>query len=223
MPVLTFIARVIDGLLLVASMDSGSDSAATVDVCRSQAKQILKRLNPRSAAKCSIESRPYMFHYMIEQGICYLTLADKGYPKRLAFLYLEEIHQEFVAELRGDYGEEWRTKVETAARPYAFIKFDKVIQRKRKEFIDPQSRNNMARLNDDLADIHSIMKQNIEEVLNRGERLDHVSEISKTLSSQAEQFKWSSKKLSLMALWQKYGPIAAFGLAIVFILWWKFH
>lgn len=48
--------------------------------------------------------------YMIEQGICYLTLADKGYPKRLAFLYLEEIHQEFVSELRNDHGEEWRTK-----------------------------------------------------------------------------------------------------------------
>lgn len=47
---------------------------------------------------------------MIEQGICYLTLADKGYPKRLAFLYLEEIHQEFVSELRNDHGEEWRTK-----------------------------------------------------------------------------------------------------------------
>lgn len=47
-----------------------------------------------------------------------------------------------------------------------------VIQRKRREFIDPQSRSNMARLNDDLADIHSIMKKNIEEVLNRGERLD---------------------------------------------------
>lgn len=45
----------------VASMDSGADNAATIDVCRSQAKQILKRLNPRSAAKCSIESRPYMF------------------------------------------------------------------------------------------------------------------------------------------------------------------
>lgn len=222
MPVLTFVARVMDGLLLVASMDSGSDSAATVDVCRSQAKQILKRLNPRSVAKCSIESRPYVFHYMIEQGICYLTLADKGYPKRLAFLYLEEIHQEFEQELRHDYGDEWRNKVETAARPYAFIKFDKVIQKKRKEYMDPQSRNNMARLNDDLADIHSIMKRNIEEVLNRGEKLDHVSEMSKNLSSQAEQFKWSSKKLSLMALWQKYGPIGAMGVAVLFILWWKF-
>lgn len=29
----------------------------------------------------------------------------------------------------------------------------------------------MHRLNDDLADIHSIMRQNIQEVLNRGERV----------------------------------------------------
>lgn len=33
----------------------------------------------------------------------------------------------------------------------------------------------MGRLNDDLADIHNIMKKNIEEVLNRGERLDRKS------------------------------------------------
>lgn len=53
--------------------------------------------------------------YMIEQGICYLTLADKGYPKRLAFLYLEEIHQEFVEELKHDYGEDWRHKARFCA------------------------------------------------------------------------------------------------------------
>lgn len=27
---------------------------------------------------------------MIEDGLCYLTLTDKAYPKRLAFLYLGE-------------------------------------------------------------------------------------------------------------------------------------
>ena len=53
---------------------------------------------------------------MIEQGICYLTLAEKGYPKRLAFLYLEEIHQEFVGELRQDHGEDWRNKARATAR-----------------------------------------------------------------------------------------------------------
>ncbi|CAM9983194.1 unnamed protein product, partial [Discosporangium mesarthrocarpum] len=103
-----------------------------------------------------------------------------------------------------------------------FLDKTQTIQRKRKEFLDPSSRSNMARLNDDLADIHNIMKRNIEEVLNRGEKLDHVSEISRNLTSQAEQFKWNTKKLSLMALWQKYGLVGAMGLAVVLILWWKF-
>ena len=35
-----------------------------------------------------------------------------------------------------------------------------------------RARSNTHRLNDDLADIHNIMKKNINEVLNRGERLD---------------------------------------------------
>jgi hypothetical protein len=39
-----------------------------------------------------------------------------------------------------------------------------VIQRKRRDFLDPSSRDNMARLNNDLADIHDIMKKNIQEV-----------------------------------------------------------
>jgi hypothetical protein len=49
---------------------------------------------------------------------------------------------------------------------------DKFIQRKRKDYNDPNSRQNMSKLNSDLSDIHSIMKQNIQEVLNRGEKLD---------------------------------------------------
>ena len=44
--------------------------------------------------------------YMIDQGICYLTLTERSYPKRLAFLFLEEIARDFEADLRDEYGEE---------------------------------------------------------------------------------------------------------------------
>jgi vesicle transport protein SEC22 len=50
-------------------------------------------------------------------------LSDRSFPKRLAFLYLEEIHAGFVEELERDYGGNWRDIVTTVARPYAFIKF----------------------------------------------------------------------------------------------------
>lgn len=61
--------------------------------------------------------------YLIQEGVCYLTLSDRSFPKRLAFVYLEEIHAGFVEELERDYGGNWRDIVTTVARPYAFIKF----------------------------------------------------------------------------------------------------
>jgi hypothetical protein len=33
-------------------------------------------------------------------------LTDKSYPKRLAFLFLEEINREFEADLKAEYGDE---------------------------------------------------------------------------------------------------------------------
>ena len=43
---------------------------------------------------------------MISEGICYLALTDKGYPKRLAFLFLEEISRDFVEDLQEEHGDE---------------------------------------------------------------------------------------------------------------------
>ena len=54
-----YISRVIDGLILVASMESASTDK--LDLFKNQAKQLLKKLNNRSAAKMSIESNPYVF------------------------------------------------------------------------------------------------------------------------------------------------------------------
>ncbi len=71
MPIFTFVARAADGLLLVASMDSSLDNHQSMNVYRSQAKQLLKKLSNESLAKCSIESPPYVFHYVIlEVGWC---------------------------------------------------------------------------------------------------------------------------------------------------------
>lgn len=44
---------------------------------------------------------------MIDNGIVYLSLTEKSYPKRLAFLFLEEICKEFEADLRAEYGDEY--------------------------------------------------------------------------------------------------------------------
>lgn len=96
--------------------------------------------------------------------MCYLVLTERAYPKRLAFNYLEELQKEFNLM--------YAMEVESATRPYAFIKFDTFIQKTKKLYMDTRAQRNVNKLNEDLADVQKIMMTNIQEVLGRGERLD---------------------------------------------------
>lgn len=219
-----YIARVTDGLILVASMEHNSGSSSSeMDSYKTQAKSLLKKLNARSAAKMSIESNPYVFHYMIDNGICYLMLSDKSYPKKLAFLFLEEISREFIASLQIEHGDEWLRELELVGRAYAFIKFDQVIQRKRRDYADPNSSANIRKLNDELQSIHHIMRKTIDDVLDRGSKLDDVSETSRNLVSDSKKYKWGAKKLSMMALYRQYAPILAIVLLCVIVLILRYY
>lgn len=230
-PLLTFVGRVSDGLPLVASF---APTQEPLEEQKRQAKEIMRNLNKngRSVAKMSIETTSNkIFHYLLQENICYLTLTEQSYPKRLAFLYLDEISDVFIEHLlsqpptsgSSSAPNDYRQIIETASRPYQFIQCDRILQRKQREFKDPKTQENTNKLNQDLSDIHSIMKQNISQVLDRGEKLEHVSEISSQLMSESKKYEWGAKKLSFWAKVNQYAPIAAVGLFVVVVLGIKFY
>ncbi len=45
-----------------------------------------------------------VFYYMARDNLCFLTLCEDAYPKRLAFLYLEDIADIILNELQREYG-----------------------------------------------------------------------------------------------------------------------
>lgn len=129
-------------------------------------------------------------------------MCDRSYPKKLAFQYLEDLKNEFE-RVNGN-------QIETAARPYAFIKFgmfcsfaltlcfftclishyvtcfivflyfcyeDTFIQKTKKLYLDTRTQRNLAKLNDELYEVHQIMTRNVQEVLGVGEKLDREFEI----------------------------------------------
>ncbi|CAL5183015.1 unnamed protein product [Lathyrus oleraceus] len=106
------------------------------------------------------------FHSSSEGRVCYLTMCARAYPKKLAFQYLEELRNEFE-RVNG-------AQIETAARPYAFIKFDTFIQETKKLYQDTHTQRNTAKLNDELYEVHQIMTRNVQEVLGVGKQLDRL-------------------------------------------------
>lgn len=119
MVLLTMIARVADGLPLAASMQEDEQSGRDLQQYQSQAKQLFRKLNEQSPTRCTLEAGPMAFHYIIEQGVCYLVLCEATFPKKLAFAYLEDLHSEF--------DEQHGKKVPTVSRPYSFIEFGKFL------------------------------------------------------------------------------------------------
>ncbi|KAI8852685.1 Longin-like domain-containing protein, partial [Chytridium lagenaria] len=179
---------VADGLPLAASMDD-EESEDLTDY-KNQAKQLFKRLSNDSDQRCSIETGPFVFHYLIEFGVCYLTLCDRSYPKKLAFAYLEELQKEFQEKYGGE-----------------------------KQYKDTRTQRNLHKLNDDLQDVTRIMTKNIHEVLGRGENLDRMSTLSSQLSQESKKYMKDAKKLNLQALYQKYGPPALVAAVVLVVLW----
>ncbi len=121
-------------------------------------------LRPTSPPKCVLEAGDFFFYYSIERNVIYLTLAERSYPRRLVFEYLRELSNAF--------GDEFGSMVDTMNRPYAAVAFDHRMEKIRAQFADPQAPSNFQRINSNLMDIHNVMSQNIQDIIQRGEKLE---------------------------------------------------
>jgi len=216
---LTMIVRLFDGLPLCESLEL--DKIANLEMYKQQAKTVIKSFAQARTAqvppRMTVESGNYHFHYLTNAGVCYFTLAEKGYPKKLAYQYLEELKREFTTL--------YHNEIESVARPYAFIKFDKFIQKTRKLYLDTRTQRNMSKLNSELNEVQSIMTKNIQEVLGQGEKLENVTRMSSTLSYESRKYQKNAKALSRQALIKKYMPFAIIGGVIFVVLFfrWLFY
>lgn len=218
---LTLIARVRDGLPLAEGLDT--DKEHDMFTYKSQAKAIFKKIasnypSQKPAPRVSIESGSCVFHYIVDSNnVMYMTLTDKQYPRKLAYQYLDELAKEFSSLYAG--------QVDSVTRPYAFIKFDTFIQKTKKVYLDTRTQRNVERLNADLAEVHSIMTKNIQDVLGQGERLDRMTEMSNMLSQDAKQLAVKAKGLYHQALVKKYLPwVVVIGIVLlVMIIRWTVY
>jgi Regulated-SNARE-like domain len=56
------------------------------------------------ANKMSITSGDKVFSYMVRDSLCFLTMTESRYPKRLSFLYLDEVGDLVLQELVREFG-----------------------------------------------------------------------------------------------------------------------
>ncbi|XP_031595883.2 vesicle-trafficking protein SEC22b-like [Oreochromis aureus] len=214
MILLTMVARVADGLPLAASVQEDEQSERDLQQYQSQAKQLCRKLDAQSPECCTLEAGDMNFHLLIAQGVCYLSLCEASFPRKMAFAYLEDLSNEFYDQ----YGR----RIPTVTRPYSFIEFDTYIQKVKKSYVDSRARRTLSSVNTELQDIQRIMVGNIEEVLQRGEALSAISTKASNLSNMAEKYHKDAKYLNTRSTYAKFAAVAVFFITFIIYVrfWW---
>lgn len=216
MALLTLIARASDGLPLSASIQD-EESGRNIAEYQTQAKHIFRKLSPQSPTKCSIESNQLVFHYVIEEGICYLALCEPTYPPQLAFTYLDNVHK--------DFSEQHGQNIHRAQRPYHFIEFGAEINRIKRNYLESQSRRSsrLRGLNDELQGVQKIMFENIDSALQRGELVSALSDKAQRLSVSSKTYRQEARYLNLRAsLAAKIAIVVVVLFFLLFLRYWLF-
>jgi len=201
------IARVFDGLPLAASVQEDEQTGKNILEYQNQAKRLFKTLGENSPQRCSLETGNgnFLFHYVIEQQTCFLTLTERQFSKKQAYSFLDDLATEFHSQ----YGH----KINTATRPYSFIEFDTYIQKAKKSYSDTRGRRNLNNLNNELIDVQRIMVENIDVVLQRGAVLSELEKTSQNLTEMSWNYRTDAESLNATS----WAVIAGAGISLLIL------
>lgn len=74
------------------------------------------------------------------------------------------------------------------------------------------------RLKEHVNEVSNIMQENIEKILERGSRLDHLEDRSEMLSSRADEFRVHSRRVSRKMWWQNMRMNIIIGSVVLVII-----
>ncbi len=141
-------------------------------------------------------ARRYIFNILVDDGITYLCLTDEEdkRKRRVAFAFLEDIKDRF----RRDYGDRVHTAVAFAMN----TEFQSVLEDRMQFFNEDPSADSFSRVHGQLSSVKEVMVENIERVLERGEKIELLVEKTEELSASAKRFQHGSRNLKYMFWWK---------------------
>ena len=130
-------------------------------------------------------------------------------------------------ELQNTYGTssgvDYQSHIECIETSYKFIKFERIINKKRKEYRDANAKENIDKLNQELVDVKNIMTESFEMLLNRDKNLNKLSELGRNLSEDSRKMKKDAKNLKAMYFLRKYMTYIVILACFIFLIIMKVY
>jgi vesicle transport protein SEC22 len=219
------VSRKSDGLIFCEVMED-DDNDKNFWCVRNKAQEFLKNIKSQeNLCTVNIDSQSYIMHYKINENVVYLVITNKSYPEKLAFCFLAEIDEGFTEELKNQFGTQsvsYYSKLETIDRANYFLKFEKFIKKKRNEYLDADTNNsNIERLNREISDVHQIMAENINLIMDRDRTMNSINSLSESIKDNSSKFEKTARNTKLKMLWAKYSILISIAAIVLLIIIFK--
>nr|CAG8541391.1 2408_t:CDS:10 [Entrophospora candida] len=150
---------------------------------------ILEKIPPNDSKLTYVYDR-YLFHYISEEGITYLCMADDSFGRRVPFAFLQDIKAKFLNNYTKD-------RV-LSSPPYGLNEFSTILSKQMEYFSNNPAADKIKQALGSIEQNKEVLVHNIERVLQRGERIELLVDKTDNLNQQAFAFKKRSTALKLM-------------------------
>lgn len=199
----SFVAR---GTVVLAEFTEFSGNFMTI------AGQCLQKL-PSSNNRFTYNCDGHTFNYLVENGFTYCVVAVDSAGRQLPIALLERVKEDFNKRYGGG-------KAATAVAKSLNKEFGPKLKEHMQYCVDhPEEINKLAKVKAQVTEVKGVMIDNIEKVLDRGEKIELLVDKTENLRSQAQDFKQQGTKMKRkMWLQNMKMKLVVLGIIIALIL-----
>ncbi|CAA2971941.1 vesicle-associated membrane 722 [Olea europaea subsp. europaea] len=144
--------------------------------------QCLQKL-PAANNKFTYDCDGHTFNYLVEDGFTYCVVAIQSVGRQIPMAFLERIKEDFTKKYSGG-------KAATAVADSLNREFGPNLKEQMQYCVDhPEEISKLAKVKAQVSEVKGVMMENIEKVLDRGEKIELLVDKTDSLSSQAQHFK----------------------------------
>ncbi|KAE9594810.1 hypothetical protein Lal_00013198 [Lupinus albus] len=150
--------------------------------------QCLQKLPP-SNNKFTYNCDDHTFNYLVHNGYTYCVVADESIGRQVPIAFLERVKDDFMSKYGGG-------KAATAPADSLSKEFGPKLKEHMKYCADhPEDISKLAKVKAQVSEVKGVMMENIEKVLDRGEKIELLVDKSENLHHQAQDFRTSGTNI----------------------------
>ncbi|XP_047309057.1 vesicle-associated membrane protein 721-like [Impatiens glandulifera] len=150
--------------------------------------QCLQKL-PATNNKFTYNCDGHTFNYLVDNGFTYCVVADESVGRQIPIAYLERVKDDFTSKYGGG-------KAATATANSLKKEYGPKLKEHMQYCVDhPDEINKLSKVKAQVSEVKGVMMENIEKVLDRGEKIEVLVDKTENLHNQAQDFKNTGTKV----------------------------